>query len=94
MQVRGIAQTPAVLFADEPTNNLDEQNADYILDILKQWQKQTHGTVIMVTHQLKHAFHYADQIIVFQSNNHHSGKIVYFQQKKTKYFFIFYNVFR
>ena len=80
--LRGISQTPSVLFADEPTNNLDEQHADYMLDILKQWQKTTDGTVVMVTHQLKHAFEYADQIIVFQSNKEHSGEIVYYQHKK------------
>ena len=80
--LRGIAQTPTVLFADEPANNLDEQNAGHILDILQRWQQQTGGTVIMVTHHLNHAFNYADQVIVFQSKAHDSGEIVYYQQKK------------
>ncbi|MEZ4605086.1 MAG: ATP-binding cassette domain-containing protein, partial [Desulfobacterales bacterium] len=37
--LRGIAQTPRVLFADEPANNLDSQNADKILMILDRWRK-------------------------------------------------------
>ena len=79
--LRGIAQTPTVLFADEPANNLDEENAEQILEILKQWQKKSAGTVIMVTHHLNHAFHYADQIIVLQSVDSSTGNIVYYNEK-------------
>jgi len=75
--LRGIAQTPRVIFADEPANNLDEQNAGLILNILKNWMEQTNGTVIMVTHHLEHAFRFADQIIVMQPSSQHSGEIVY-----------------
>ncbi|ETR73451.1 MAG: hypothetical protein OMM_06916 [Candidatus Magnetoglobus multicellularis str. Araruama] len=82
--LRGIAQTPTVLFADEPANNLDEQNAGQILDILQQWQQHTNGTVIMVTHHRKHAFKYADQLIVFQSDNPGSGKIVFYKESEQK----------
>jgi putative ABC transport system ATP-binding protein len=82
--LRGIAQTPAVLFADEPANNLDAQNAGRILYILQQWQKQTGGTVVMVTHHLNHAFKYADQIIVFKSKNNNSGEVVLDIRKKQK----------
>ena len=83
--LRGIAQTPRVLFADEPANNLDEQNAERILNILQSWQKQTNSTVIMVTHHLKHAFKYADQIIVFQSTDQYSGTIVCNKQKNNNW---------
>jgi len=75
--LRGIAQTPQVIFADEPANNLDEQNAGLILKILQNWMEQTDGTVIMVTHHLEHAFKFADQIIVLQSTSENSGEIVY-----------------
>ena len=79
--LRGIAQTPRVIFADEPANNLDEQNAGLILNILKNWKEQTDGTVIMVTHHLEHAFRFADQIIVLQSSSKNSGEIVYQKEK-------------
>ena len=80
--LRGIAQQPKVLFADEPANNLDSQNAGRIMEILKQWKDQTNGTVIMVTHHPEHAFKYADQIIVFQSVEKNKGSIIYQECKK------------
>jgi ABC-type lipoprotein export system ATPase subunit len=79
--LRGIAQSPKVLFADEPANNLDEENAKQVLEILKQWQKKTGGTVIMVTHHLNQAFQYADQIIILQSIDSHAGNIVYYHAR-------------
>jgi len=82
--LRGIAQTPQVIFADEPANNLDEQNAGRILNILKDWREQTNGTVIMVTHHLDHAFRYADQIIIFKSVNQNCGEIIFQKTKSEK----------
>jgi len=75
--LRGIAQTSRVIFADEPANNLDAQNAGLILKILQNWMEQTDGTVIMVTHHLEHAFKFADQIIILQSTSENTGEIVY-----------------
>jgi len=45
-------------------NNLDSENAAKMMATLKNWQEQTNGTVIMITHHLEHAFSYSDQIIV------------------------------
>jgi len=76
--LRGIAQNPKVLFADEPANNLDANNAEKIMDTLKQWQQQADGTVIMVTHHLDHALSYADQIIIFNpGEDESSGHVAY-----------------
>jgi putative ABC transport system ATP-binding protein len=82
--LRGIAQAPEVLFADEPANNLDQQNAGRILEILDTWRKNTNGTVIMVTHHVMHAFRYADQIIILKSHtqdNRTVSNVVYNQTK-------------
>jgi ABC-type lipoprotein export system ATPase subunit len=79
--LRGIAQQPKILFADEPANNLDSENAAKMMATLKNWQKQTNGTVIMVTHHLEHAFSYSDQIIVFKSGEKDCGQIVYQKRK-------------
>jgi len=72
--LRGIAQTPYVLFADEPASSLDDENAKHIMEILKEWQKKTGGSVIMVTHHRSHAFNYADQIIVLKEFNSKDDK--------------------
>jgi len=79
--LRGIAQQPKILFADEPANNLDSENAAKMMATLKNWQEQTNGTVIMVTHHLEHAFSYSDQIIVFKSAEKDCGQIVYQKRK-------------
>ena len=43
---------PQVLFADEPTGNLDRANADEVLDLLLQTRELIGQTIIMVTHDL------------------------------------------
>jgi len=48
---RALATDPAVLFADEPTGNLDRDNALQIVDLLDRINK--HGTtVVMATHDM------------------------------------------
>ena len=47
---RAVAHEPAVLWADEPTGNLDTENAGLIVDLLVQLNKQRGLTVVMVTH--------------------------------------------
>jgi len=46
---RALVKNPQVLFADEPTGNLDRQSALTLADILLEWNKQG-GTIVMVTH--------------------------------------------
>lgn len=47
---RAVAHDPAVLWADEPTGNLDTENASLIVDLLVQLNKVRGLTVVMVTH--------------------------------------------
>lgn len=47
--VRALIKTPPILLADEPTGNLDEDNAKEVLNYLKKYQNNG-GTVVMVTH--------------------------------------------
>jgi cell division transport system ATP-binding protein len=49
---RAIVRTPALLLADEPTGNLDEEMAGEILDLIKDiWSRGT--TVLLATHQAR-----------------------------------------
>lgn len=48
---RAIIKKPTVIFADEPTGNLDKENSLMMLDYLAQYQKKEEGTVAMVTHR-------------------------------------------
>jgi putative ABC transport system ATP-binding protein len=49
---RAIANNPRVLFADEPTGNLDSDNSVKIMDIFRSLNEKG-ITIIMVTHDLK-----------------------------------------
>ncbi len=47
---RGIAHSPQILFADEPTANLDTASSDTVIDIFKKLNKEG-LTIVMVTHE-------------------------------------------
>lgn len=49
---RSLANGPLVLLADEPTGNLDSQNAHQILDLLKRLHEEQHMTMVLVTHDM------------------------------------------
>jgi lipoprotein-releasing system ATP-binding protein len=47
---RALMVRPRVLLADEPTGNLDRQNGEEILKILRTLNQREHVTIVMVTH--------------------------------------------
>lgn len=52
--VRGVINTPAILFADEPTGALNSSNTTNVLDILTDLNSQGQ-TIVMVTHDMRAA---------------------------------------
>jgi putative ABC transport system ATP-binding protein len=60
---RALASKPAVIFADEPTGNLDSKASDDILVLLRRAVDEFDQTVVMVTHDA-HAASFADQLVV------------------------------
>ena len=48
---RALVASPRVLFADEPTGNLDSQNARQILGLFKKINQDRGTTIVMVTHE-------------------------------------------
>lgn len=66
---RAILAHSDIILADEPTGNLDGENAKNVMDILKALNKEG-KTIVLVTHDLKIA-NYADRIIRLEQ-----GKIV------------------
>ena len=47
---RSLANSPSVLLADEPTGNLDSENAALILDLLVNLQRERRMTMVLITH--------------------------------------------
>ncbi|MFA6414775.1 MAG: ATP-binding cassette domain-containing protein, partial [Candidatus Paceibacterota bacterium] len=58
---RAIAHEPDVLFADEPTANLDKESSSTVMDIFKELHAGGQ-TIIMVTHEEEFAA-FAERII-------------------------------
>lgn len=52
---RALAAKPALLLADEPTGNLDEETAQTVLNLLLELTRETETALLMVTHSSKHA---------------------------------------
>jgi putative ABC transport system ATP-binding protein len=68
---RALIHRPAVVFADEPTGNLDSHSSDEVLALLRQAVDEFDQTVVMVTHDA-HAASVADRIVVLND-----GQIVH-----------------
>ena len=59
---RALVSRPSVMFADEPTGNLDSKSTDDILGLLRAAADDRGQTTVMVTHEA-HAAAYADRVI-------------------------------
>jgi len=60
--IRALAHRPALLLADEPTGNLDSENAAALLDIFREMNRTEHQTIVMITHSPQ-AAERADRIV-------------------------------
>ena len=59
---RALINHPALVLADEPTGNLDSQNSAEIIGLLREYNRQHHQTLIVITHDERIALQ-ADRII-------------------------------
>jgi putative ABC transport system ATP-binding protein len=71
---RAIVTDPTILVADEPTGDLDRVSAEEILSLMGQLNRDSHKTIIMVTHDPRaakkaHTIRYLDKGVL---NNVHS----------------------
>jgi putative ABC transport system ATP-binding protein len=67
---RALVTQPDLLFADEPTGNLDSATSAEVLDLLRRSAREFGQTVVMVTHE-RDAATYADDVVTM-----HDGRIV------------------
>jgi putative ABC transport system ATP-binding protein len=67
---RALASQPTIIFADEPTGNLDSHSGAEILDFMHRAVRELGQTIVMVTHD-PNAASYADRVIFLAD-----GKVV------------------
>ena len=75
---RALVLKPEIIFADEPTGNLDSHTTEDILTLMRRLVREEKQTLVMVTHD-DHLASYADRIFHIID-----GKIVKIENKKTE----------
>ena len=65
---RALANSPSLLLADEPTGELDTENAKIIMELLQELNEKDGLTIVGVTHNPLSA-KYADNVIKMQDGN-------------------------
>lgn len=59
---RALINSPEIIFADEPTANLDSVTSDVIINLFKKLNKELNLTIVLVSHNPKY-ISYADKIV-------------------------------
>ena len=67
---------PEIIFADEPTGNLDSKTSEEIMGLMRKVVVENNQTLIMVTHD-NHLAEYADRIFHIKD-----GKILKIEDKR------------
>ncbi|MBQ8404964.1 MAG: energy-coupling factor transporter ATPase [Clostridia bacterium] len=63
-----IAMNPKNLVLDEPAAGLDPRGRDEILGRIREYQQQTHSTVIMISHSMEDMALYCDKLVVMHES--------------------------
>ena len=62
---RAIVHQPAILLADEPTGNLDSQNSENVLAMIKKVHRELGQTIVLITHDIDVA-EAADRVVLMK----------------------------
>ena len=65
---RAIVNHPAILLADEPTGNLDTENSNVVLGLLRELNHRLGQTILMITHNPEAAA-FADRIVTMRDGH-------------------------
>ncbi|MFW5853221.1 MAG: ABC transporter ATP-binding protein [Patescibacteria group bacterium] len=77
---RALINNPKVIFADEPTGNLDSKSGQVVIETLQNLHENLGHTIILITHEAETS-QYADRIITLQDGKIESDQLV---EKKKK----------
>ncbi|MBV4418982.1 ABC transporter ATP-binding protein [Clostridium tyrobutyricum] len=70
---RAILNKPSIIFADEPTGNLDSKNSREVIELLKYTAKKYNQTLVLITHDISIAS-LADRVITIEDGQIISDK--------------------
>ncbi len=76
---RALVSDPKIIFADEPTGNLDSHTSEEVMELMRKVVKEQKRTLVMVTHD-NHLAAYADRVFHIRD-----GKILRIEDKRTDY---------
>ena len=58
----GLIHKPKIIFADEPTSNLDDANCDKVIQLLKEEAEISKSSLVIITHDQRIKSHFKNQI--------------------------------
>ena len=64
---KALINRPDVLLLDEPTASLDPDTADWVRGYLKDYQRQTHATILLASHNMGEVERLCDDVILLQA---------------------------
>lgn len=67
--IKCLVKDPEIILLDEPTANLDKENSEFLMNSLSNSLKKLNCTIIMVTHSIKEALLFSDEIVVMDDGN-------------------------
>lgn len=72
---RALVRRPPVLLCDEPTGNLDTDNADAVVELLVRLQRERRCTVVMITHEPDLAERAASRSVRIENGRIDGGRV-------------------
>ncbi|MDP2333673.1 MAG: ABC transporter ATP-binding protein [Reyranella sp.] len=64
---KALINRPDVLLLDEPTASLDPDTADWVRSYLKEYQGETHATILLASHNMSEVERLCDEVILLQA---------------------------
>ena len=64
---KALINRPSVLLLDEPTASLDPDTADWVRTYLKEYQRETHATILLASHNMGEVERLCDDVILMQA---------------------------
>jgi putative ABC transport system ATP-binding protein len=71
---RALVAQPAIVWADEPTGNLDSEMAAQVMQLLRRLNEQERQTIVLVTHD-ESIGHAAPRLVVMRDGRLHQDQV-------------------